>query len=263
MKCPFAPGQYWHWLSATLELSVSVWRFWPVSKNPAQTDEQCCVVIRSNALKYGCLCCQLSHRFGFLALIWHRNTCLTWKWPGFGFVLLICLPSELLSEGGRAEAREQPGHQPHHTLHMVRLHGKNTCTSRRSFYVKCTAESHYVQIEIVCIQSSLCARSTWLCDGICVVSVTFPSFFTTQLNCRTVSCLFPLCILHTRTGREVYSGLNGLNTKWLSVFLIIFCRFSHFYCWWFPIQHRGTRRSMSAQTPCFPLSLSFYFLFFQ
>lgn len=35
---------------------------------------------------------------------------------------------ELLPEGSSAEAWKQPGHQPHHTLHLVRLCGKNTHT---------------------------------------------------------------------------------------------------------------------------------------
>lgn len=101
---------------------------------------------------------------------------------------------------------------------MVRLRGKNTWWS---FYIKSTAETHCVQNQMYQIQS------TWLCDVICAVSVTFPSFIATQLNHRTVSCLFPLCILQTGTGREVYSGLNGPQ----SVF-IIFYRFSDFYCGW-------------------------------
>lgn len=40
------------------------------------------------------------------------------------FSLLSLFPSELLPEGSGAEAREQPGHQPHYTLHLVRLRGK-------------------------------------------------------------------------------------------------------------------------------------------
>lgn len=201
MTCPFAPGRYWHWLSTTSSSRVACCRvkFLTSSENPAQTDEQCCVAVHSKVLKYG----------------WQHSTCLTWKWPGFDCALLNCLPPELLSEGGRAEAREQPGHQPHHALHMVRLRGKNACTSWWSLYAKCRLES---------LKSSLRTRSAWLCDVIYVVSVTFPSFMTTPLNRRTVPCLFPRCILQTGAGREAYSGLNGPQ----SVF-IIFYRFSHFY----------------------------------
>lgn len=46
--------------------------------------------------------------------------------------LLLFISSELLSEGGGAEARKQPGHQPHHALHVVRLCGKNTPSHTRT-----------------------------------------------------------------------------------------------------------------------------------
>lgn len=46
------------------------------------------------------------------------------QWFFYFFFLRLLLP-ELLPEGSSAEAREQPGHQPHNAVHLVRLCGKS------------------------------------------------------------------------------------------------------------------------------------------